>query len=89
MGKEMAVKVAIFTNENCEKTFEMVDALSDPKVKERSEIRRTQKCLALQDESLVKEVENMIRVWNEIMPGQYTLSCGSYVEIDISNREVP
>jgi hypothetical protein len=69
LGLEMAVKVASFTAENCEKTFEMVDALPDPRIKERSEIRRTEKIIALGDESIVGEVRKLIKVWNESMPG--------------------
>ena len=69
LGLEVAVKVASFTIENCEKTFEMVDSLPDPKIKEHSEIRRTEKVIALGDESIVEEVRKLLKVWNESMPG--------------------
>lgn len=71
LGLEMAVKIATFTIENCEKTFEMVDALPDPKIKEYSEIRRTEKIIALGNESIVEEVRKLIKVWNESMPGAF------------------
>ncbi|KIW06512.1 uncharacterized protein PV09_02945 [Verruconis gallopava] len=67
-GREMAAKIANFTLENCEKTFEMVDALNEPELKERSEIRRTEKVLVLNDESIVNEAKETLKVWNEAMP---------------------
>lgn len=70
-GQDMAVKIACFTIENCERTFEMVDALSDPSVKENSEIRRTEKVIVLKDESIVDGVKDLIKLWNESMPGMF------------------
>ena len=74
LGREMAVKVALFTHDNCEQTFQMVDGLADPSIKEKSEIRRTQKVIVLKDESIVAGVQSLIKTWNETMPGEWCLS---------------
>ncbi|KAF2419011.1 FAD dependent oxidoreductase [Tothia fuscella] len=49
-GPKAAVEIAEFTVRNCEKTFDAVEAISDPELNDQSEIRKVQKLIVLTTE---------------------------------------
>lgn len=69
-GTEVAVRVAEFTLQNIERTFEAVDQFGETNLKAYSEIRRTKKVLLYRDQETFQAHKEILKVWNREMPGE-------------------
>jgi glycine/D-amino acid oxidase-like deaminating enzyme len=67
-GEKTAVELAVFSENNVDKTFEVVREYAETGLEKFSKIRRTERVASLLDQETFEKVQRRIRLWNNAMP---------------------